>query len=377
MHRTEPKCYDMAVIGAGPAGCSAAHALAQKGLKVVLLEKASLPRYKTCGGGLVSRAYKLLPERARQLVEREFASVSLNFQRAGLEFIATRPAPLVYMTMRAELDSLLAQDARGAGAELVESCPVRDLRVHEKFVEVCAERGKFRAKFVVAADGVHSATAKAGGWSELPHLAPALEWEIYLGKADFERLGSCARFDFDFIEGGYAWVFPKRKHLSLGILTMRRRTSDLRAKLEEYLRWIGIGQPERVERHGYLIPVKPRKEKLARGRTLLVGDAAGLVDPVTAEGISYAIRSGQLAAAALVEGDLDVSRVSRRYDSLLQSSILGELKAARFLANFLYNYPRLRNWIFRRKGKRLTEFVADVAMGERSYSDALKSQDPG
>jgi flavin-dependent dehydrogenase len=181
-----------------------------------------------------------------------------------------------------------------------------------------------------------------------------------------------ARFDFNFIEAGYAWVFPKRDHLSVGILTMRRRHRDLPAKLEEYLRTVGITRFQRIERHGYLIPVAPRQEKLARGRFLIAGDAAGLVDPVTAEGISYAILSGQLAAAALLEADFDLARVSRRYQALLQDGILRDLKAARFLAYFLYDCPRFRNWVFRRNGRKLTEFVADVVMGNRSYSDALK-----
>jgi flavin-dependent dehydrogenase len=121
-----------------------------------------------------------------------------------------------------------------------------------------------------------------------------------------------------------------------------------------------------------LVPVAPRREKLARGRFLLTGDAAGLADPVTAEGIYYAILSGQLAATSLLEADLDVSRVSQRYNSLLRDKILGELKAARLFASLLYNYPRFRDWAFRRKGRTLTEFVADVAMGDRSYSGALK-----
>jgi geranylgeranyl reductase family protein len=370
--KNQARCYDVAVVGAGPAGCSAARALAEKGVKVALLEKASLPRYKTCGGGVLGRAYKLLPEGAREAVEREFRSVFLNFWGTGLEFVATRSRPLVYMTMRAELDGLLASEAKSAGVDVFESCAVRTVKASDGWLQISGDSRNFLAKFLIAADGVQSAIAKAGGWSELPHLAPALEWEVFLSHEDFAQFGNVARFDFDLIDAGYAWVFPKRDHLSVGILTMRRRSRDLRAKLECYLRSVGIGQVQKIERHGYLIPVVPRREKLARGRLLLAGDAAGLVDPVTGEGISYAILSGQLAATALLEADLDVSQVSGRYDSLMRDKILGELKAARFLANFLYNYPRFRDWVFRRGGRKLTEFVADVALGDRSYSGALR-----
>jgi len=369
----EANCYDVAVVGAGPAGCSAARALAQNGLKVVLIDKAKFPRYKTCGGGVLGRAYKLLPEATREVVEREFRSVVLNFMGAGMDFVATRPTPLVYMTMRAELDFLLAREARKVGAEVVESCHVRGVLAGEEFVDVTGEGRTFRAKFLVAADGVHSTIAKAVGWPDLPHLAPALEWEVFLTDEDFQRLGNRARFDFNVIEEGYAWVFPKRDHLSVGILSMRRRSPDLHAMLERYLKQVGIDKVQRVERHGYLIPVHPRPGRLARGRMLLVGDAAGLVDPITAEGISHAVMSGRLAAKAIIEGGLDISKTGRRYEVLVKQDILCELRAARALAYFLYECPALRAWAFRRQGKKLTDFVADVVMGERSYSGAMAS----
>ena len=90
--------------------------------------------------------------------------------------------------------------------------------MRDQFVEISADPGNFRSKLVIAADGVHSATAKAAGWTELPALAPALEYEIHLSEEDFERFGNIPRFDFNSIEAGYAWVFPKREHFSVGIL---------------------------------------------------------------------------------------------------------------------------------------------------------------
>ena len=369
----EAKCYDVAVVGAGPAGCSAARVLAQNGMKVVLIEKDKFPRYKTCGGGVLGRAYKLLPEATGEIVEREFRSVALNFLGEDLGFVATRPTPLVYMTMRTELDCLLAREARNAGAELVESCPVRCVLAGEESVEVTAGGRKFRAKFLVAADGVHSAIAKAVGWPDLPHLAPALEWEVFLTDEAFQRIGSKARFDFNVIEAGYAWVFPKRDHLSVGILSMRRRSTDLHAMLGRYLGRVGIDKVQRADHHGYVIPVHPRPGRLARGRVLLVGDAAGLVDPITAEGITHAVLSGRLAAKAILEGGFDISKTGGRYEVLVKKDILCELRAARALAYFLYKCPALRAWAFRRQGKKLTDFVADVVMGERGYNGAITS----
>ena len=364
-------CFDVAVIGAGPAGGSAALALARNGFAVALLERAALPRYKTCGGGVLARAGKLLPPETAIVVQRSFNSVALNFLGTKMNFVTTRPQPIVRLTMRADLDCLLARAAAKAGAQLVESFPVKRVKVQDDVVEISSDRESIRAKFVIAADGVHSTTARAAGWSELPALAPALEHEIYLPAEDFARFSERPRFDFNANDAGYAWVFPKRAHLSVGILSTHRVCPDLQSKLGDYLQRLGITRIQKVEKHGWLIPLAPRREPLARGRVLLAGDAAGLVDPVLAEGITHALQSGQLAAAALAEGRLDVGKVSQIYQSLLEREILHELRVGRFLAKLLYHHPKIRHGAFRIGGQRLCEFVTDVVMGERSYRDAV------
>jgi geranylgeranyl reductase family protein len=365
------KVYDVAVVGAGPAGCAAALALAHNGFAVLLLDKAALPRYKTCGGGVLHRAFKFLPAEAESMVERSFHSVALNFLGTGMNYVVTRPEPIVRMTMRADLDGLLARTAEAAGVKLVTACPVRRVNVQKDLVELGTDRENYRAKFVIAADGVHSPTAKSAGWADLPVLAPALEYEIQPAPEDWARFSEQPRFDFNALDAGYAWVFPKRAHLSVGILSTHRKCADLPAKLAAYLQQLGLTRIQKMEKHGWLIPLAPRREPLARGRVLLAGDAAGLVDPVMAEGISHALQSGQLAAAALSEGRLDAAKVGRCYQVLLEKNILRELRAGRFLAKFLYHHPRVRHGAFRLGGQRLCEFVTDVVMGERFYREAV------
>ena len=365
-------CFDAGVIGAGPAGCSAAIAAAQAGHSVLLLEKSVLPRDKTCGGGVLARAFSLLPPNVAGCVERSFNSVALNFQGANLNFVATSPRPIVYMTMRSDLDHRLAREAQKGGVHLIEHCLVDGFQAQKDWVEILTDHGRHRARFVIAADGIHSRTARAAGWPELPALAPALDHELYVPEDDFARFSQLPRFDFNTIDAGYAWIFPKRAHLSVGIMSTRRVCPDLQAKLTDYLRQLGITRIEKTERHGYLIPLAPRPGPLARGRVMLAGDAAGLADPVTAEGISHAVHSGQLAAAALAKGRMDPPAVTAAYQSLLEEHILGELRAARSLSRILYRHPQIRNSVFRLGGQRLCDFVAKVVMGESSYRDAMK-----
>ncbi len=134
---------------------------------------------------------------------------------------------------------------------------------------------------------------------------------------------------------------------------------------------LGIGQIIHIAKHGYVIPLCPRTEGFSRGRMLLAGDAAGLADPITAEGITHAIRSGQLAAQAIIEAKNEPATVRRIYAHALEREILSELRYARILARILYDRPRLRTWLMGRYGQRLTEVMADIMLGERTYSEVL------
>lgn len=362
---------DVAVVGTGPSGCATALALAASGASVVMLEKAALPRYKTCGGGLLRRASQLLPVSIDAAVERKCFDVALNFTRPELQFVTRRHESMIQMTMRADLDHLLQSEAQNAGAPIMDSCAVRAVEQHPDFVSLHTSRGEVRARFAIAADGANSAVATAAGWIETRKLIPALEVEVHVNEADFARLSPLARFDVGVIDAGYAWMFPKRSHLSVGVLSMRRGKVHLQSALDDYFKLLGIREPVKIEKHGYVIPVTPRKGLLAKGRILLTGDAAGLADPVTAEGITHAILSGQLAARTLVDCAFDVGKVATLYQTRLEQDLLPELKAARCLARLLYEHPRLCAWGFRHHGQALSELVADIVMGKRSYRETL------
>ena len=226
-HAPSSNSYEVVIVGSGPAGASAALSLATAGVKVAVLERASLPRYKTCGGGVVRRALRLLPLSIRDAVERDCFVAEMNLHDTGLHFETRRQDPIISMTMREKFDSLLLSAAKGAGACIQPSCEVLDVFPHRERVELITSTGPFSARFVIAADGAMSVVARKTKRPDTRRLIPALEYEVFVGDNLFEQFARSARFDVGVVPYGYGWVFPKREHLSIGVLTTRGDSTNL------------------------------------------------------------------------------------------------------------------------------------------------------
>jgi geranylgeranyl reductase family protein len=353
------------VAGAGPAGALAAWHLARAGLGVVVLEKARPPRPKVCGGGVVARGWRLLPA-VDATAPPSLALDTLEVAVAVLGHLARveRRAPIVHMVMRADFDAWLLGRAVAAGAEVRADCPVLAIGRDDAGLEVVTPRGRLRARFLLGADGAASAVARLAGWPPHAAIAPALEAEAAL-LAGGSR--GTARFDLLTPPGGYAWAFPKRAHLSVGGATTRRPGPALGPALAAYLARNGLSPDAVFDLHGWTVPLRPRAGAPARSRVLLLGDALGLADPVTLEGISHAMLSGLLAARALLEARLVPGAAERGYAAALARHVFPELRVARALARFLYGPESLARALLARLGRRAAEALTDVFMGERSW----------
>jgi geranylgeranyl reductase family protein len=366
-----PTFLDVAIVGSGPAGGAAALELAGRGLRVGIIEKATPPRYKTCGGGVLWRAVKALSVDIRSAVDRECQVAELVHHDPGLRFLCRRDHAIVSMVMRDRFDHLLIASAlaRG-GVELHSGTTVRDVVVDAERVRLDTDRGVFAARYVIAADGVTSVIARKTNRPALRNIVPALECEVTYAASTMAPLMETARFDFGLVPAGYGWVFPKRDHLSIGVGTTRRGAANLPDYYSRYLSALGLPPPETEERHGYMIPCRPRAGMFELPRVLFVGDAAGLADPVTAEGITGAVLSGQLAARAIRAHD-DVAAVQPTYEKTLHRALLADLRIARWLAWLLYERPRWCALLLSRQGAGMSELMTRIVCGETTYRAAV------
>ena len=303
----------MLVVGAGPAGSSTAIQLARAGARVLLAEKASFPRDKPCGGGLTGRALKAIPVDPSPVVERDVDRFRLRL-RYGASFARSHDVPLIRMTQRRRLDAFLAESAAQEGAELRQGARVQQVEPDATGVSARVGGVPVRADVVVGADGANGVVARAACLGAGIVRGVALEGNVPLGRLD-EDLARSAVIELAVVPGGYGWVFPKGDHANLGVGGWGSEGPALRDHLARLARAHGVDPDTLTEVRGHRLPMRPLGTPPAAGRILLVGDAAGLVDPLSGDGMYEAFVSARLAAAAVVAGDLD------RYASALSAAL--------------------------------------------------------
>jgi geranylgeranyl reductase family protein len=321
--------YDVTIVGAGPAGGAAAFFLGQAGKRVLVLEKETLPRYKTCGGAISEQALKIFPFSFDHLIESrvEATSYALGSQTITLPM----PDLSLCMVMREPFDAYLLSQAK---AEVCQGVAVQRVEEKEDRVLVHTRQGEtFASRYLIAADGANSTVARSLGLRRSRTLAAGLEVEAPASPQLLQRFANTPLFVFGEARWGYLWIFPKADHLSVGIGALHPRPGELQATLKRVMRRYGIsleGQPL----HGHPLPFYLRQEPISTRRCLLAGDAAGLVDPFNGEGIRFAIKSGRLAAGAILAGRVEA------YPAGVQRQIGFNHRLALGLGRLFYRFPR-------------------------------------
>lgn len=363
------KHFDVAIIGSGPSGASTAFHLGKAGISTVIIEKEKLPRYKTCGGGFVNRGRKHMPFDISEVIEREFFEVDSYFNNNQEKcYKSKKNSPIITMIMRDAFDNLIVEKAKEFEVTLLENHKLLSIDTKDDKSILKTSQGDLTTNFIIAADGVLSPTAKMAGWQkETRNLIPALEYEVEVSKEDFERLSKNVRFDFDAVPYGYAWSFPKKNHLSLGVLTTKKGKINLKEFYKKYLKTLGIRKIINEDAHGFQIPLAPRTDGFVRGNVFLIGDAAGFAEPITAEGISNAILSGKYIAEAIIESNLKRDDAEKLYLEKINKKLLYELNSSIKLSKFLYNKNPIRNLVLEKYGDYLSKIMVDILHGDREF----------
>jgi geranylgeranyl reductase family protein len=274
--------YDVAIVGAGPAGSTAAYHLAAAGARVLLLDKATFPRDKPCGGGVTGRAARLLPFSIEPVVEDTVDRLECGL-RYRHRFTRHARVPLAYMTQRRRLDHFLLRQAAEAGAEVREG--------------ETADARELDARIVIGADGCNGSSAKQLGLADGVVHGVALEANYPYER----RYAGGMVLEIAVIRGGYGWIFPKGDHVNVGVGGNGEEGPKLRAELRRMCEAYGIDPDAAQDTRGYRLPMRLSKTRLAQGRTAVIGDAAGLVDPLSGDGMYEAFLSAQLVAEAALD----------------------------------------------------------------------------
>jgi len=317
--------FDVLVVGGGPAGSTTAYRLADAGVRVLLVDKATFPRDKPCGGGLTMRAVRQCPVDPSPVVEQEVDLVELRF-RYGDAVVRRSERPVIRMTQRRRLDAFLLDAARERGVEVREGTTIAPTAAP--------------ADVVIGADGANGTTARALGLG-----AGIVHGVAYEGNADYgvvsrERYGRRAVIELADIPGGYGWVFAKGEHVNVGVGAWQSEGPRIREHLARVCRAHDL-EPSQLESvRGHRLPLRRPGVRIASARALLVGDAAGLIDPVSGDGMYECFVSSKLAAAAVL--DLLAGRATslEPYEGAVDAALMPLHNASWKLKRALDRWPR-------------------------------------
>lgn len=332
--------FDVLVVGAGPAGSTAAYRLARDGASVLLADRARFPRDKPCGGGLTMRAARLLPFPVDPVVEDRVTVIEFGLD-FGSRFERRATEPLVLMTQRLRLDAFLAEQAANAGVDFRDGVKVTDLELTHDGVEARVNGEKVAANAILCADGVNGVGARSAGLDDGRDYGVALEANVPYGVVSRERYQGRICLELANVPGGYGWIFPKGDHVNVGVGGWEREGPRMREHLARFCREYSIPESSLEALRGYRLPLVRARARLAKGRLALLGDAAGLVDPLTGDGIYEAFLSAKLAARETLDLLAGAREDLVGYDRELRRALSSQLSAAWGAKVALDRFPRL------------------------------------
>jgi geranylgeranyl reductase family protein len=356
----------VAILGGGPAGAFAAEQLASAGVRVTLFDE-KLAWEKPCGGGLTHKAYNQYPFLLDNPTPKRFVTESVLSAHKGGEATLKLSDPLLIYS-RYDLNRMLLERAGQAGAQL-EKVRISEITRYGSTWQLRTKAGIAEADFCMVATGARNPLRNVGAELKAGDTMAALGYYVP---------GEQQRIDIQFLPRleGYIWIFPRCGHMSVGICGKGEPAASLRARLERFMQERGISWKE-GRFYSHLLPSLDsnswRDNRVAGDGWMAVGDAAGLVDPITGEGLYYAIRSADLAAKAFLSEAADAADKLTHYRKLLRRDFGADLEFASrlakrvFLGRFLFGSVPERMVQFTRRSPRFSAVMQDLFAGKQTY----------
>jgi geranylgeranyl reductase family protein len=362
--------YDVIVIGGGPAGSSAARKTSSLGLKTLLIEKENFPRYKPCAGAVSDIALSYLDfQLPSTMSEKEMRGVRIVYK--GKKVLKHAPRRIGILVERKVFDDFLLKMARESGSEIFMGEKVVDFDDQEDRVRVATDNGEYSARFLIIAEGAHGTLQyKMKDRPRKKEFAISLVAEIEEDEdAINEHLGNIIEVHTGLLKMGFGWVFPHRGYYSVGIAGIARYLNDPKEKMRQFLDSKGFSDRYPIKSH--VIPAGGIKRNLTTPRVVLTGDAAGFVDSFYGEGISYAIRSGQIASETISRIIKQEDSVTmKNYESLVKHEFELNLKYSLLASRLAHSIPLFFKLAI--ENESLVDRFMDIALQEVTYKGLLK-----
>lgn len=366
---------EIIIVGAGPAGSTLAYELVTRGREVIILDRAKFPRRKTCAGGLSFRALRLLPFSIDEVVENYIRSINFTHHLSS-PFLKISPEPFMVTVLREDFDYFLIRQAQEKGAKFLEETQFYSCYQDEGGVEIETAAGNLRAKYLVGADGAQSQVARKLGLEKGRTYILAFHSDIPSSLFP-EQDPEVIHIDWGSLKRSYAYLFPKNNYLALGAGGYQIPPDQIRKYQRAFLysHWQKQDENLPFSISGFFLPLRRKRTPIHKGRCLLIGDAAGLVDPFTGEGIYSAIRSAQISAPLLIEA------LQKNWPSLqpcqeaIDRYLMPELESARLFREIFNLCPSYFHRQVRKKG-RWWQGMVKILKGERTFLEVKRKLGP-
>jgi geranylgeranyl reductase family protein len=355
------------ISGAGPAGSLAAWELRRYGISTLIFDKEMFPRYKVCGAGLTHKTLAILPFDISPVIHTTINSI--RFSRNCSEvFTRTNEHPLIYCTMRDELDNFLLKKAIDAGSGFSGGEKVTAIRESDGLIRVRTSKAEYSSLFFIGADGASSLAARTFSLNRDIEWGMAWEAEVRPVTADLDRFSGTVFLDWGTFPGGYAWIFPKRDHFSVGIGGPARLAKLMPEYYRRFILSTKIPIHETISNRSHPLPVRIKKSVFHSGNVIVAGDAAGLTDALTGEGIYWAMKSGIAAARFIHEKHSGKTSSISPYSDWINENIMPEMMEAVNIGALFNAFPgKIHHWV--RDSERVWKAFGKVLRGERSFTD--------